>query len=116
MSRASYVLPTCSSVRDTDPNRPVVGPFWGRAPVRCTMAVARVKAEPPADTPLKQLAVDILRTRGELKPSVDVVLNSALDEDGKIAAMELFQAALDDPWDPMRNPNAAVAAITAQRG
>ncbi len=60
---------------------------------------------------MKQLAVDILKTRPELKPSVDVVLNSALDEDGKIAAMELFQEALGDPWAPMRNPHKAVAAV-----
>jgi hypothetical protein len=78
------------------------------------MATARVKAEPAADTPLRQLAADILRPRPELKPSVEVVLNSALDEDDKIAAMELFQAALADPWDPMRNPQAAVAAIAAR--
>jgi hypothetical protein len=74
------------------------------------MATARVKAQPPEDTPLKQLAVDILRDRSELKPSVDIVLNSELGEDDKIVAMELFRAALDDPWDPMRNPRQAVIA------
>jgi len=77
------------------------------------MAVARSKVEPPADTPLKQLAVDILRTRSELKPSVDIVMNSALSEDDKIVAMELFQAALADPWDPMRDPRRAITAAAA---
>ena len=80
------------------------------------MATAKVKIEPVADTPLHQMAADILRPRPELKPSVDVVLNSALDEDDKLAAMELFQAALADPWDPMRDPAAAVAAIAARSG
>jgi hypothetical protein len=74
------------------------------------MATARSKVEPPADTPLMQMVVDILRTRPEVKPSLDVVLNSALDEDHKIVAMELFRTALDDPWDPMRNPRQAVIA------
>ena len=77
------------------------------------MATARTKVEPPQDTPLKQLAVDILRTRSELKPSVEIVLNSTLSEDDKIVAMELFQAALDDPWDPMRDPRHAVTAAAA---
>ena len=57
--------------------------------------------------------MDILRTRSELKPSVDIVLNSTLSEDDKIVAMELFQAALEDPWDPMRDPRHAVTAAAA---
>jgi len=77
------------------------------------MAVARKKVEVPEDTPLKQLAVDILRTRSELKPSVDLVTNSALSEEDKFVAMELFQAALADPWDPMRDPRQAIAAAAA---
>jgi len=77
------------------------------------MAVVRNKVEPPEDTPLKQLAVDILRTRSELKPSVDTVMNSALSEDDKIVAMELFQASLADPWDPMRDPRRAITAAAA---
>jgi hypothetical protein len=78
------------------------------------MATARQKVQPPADTPLKQLAQDILQDRAELKPSVDVVLNSSLDEDGKIVAMGLFQAALTDPWDAMRDPKKAVAEAAAR--
>jgi len=77
------------------------------------MAVVRNKVEPPEDTPLKQLAVDILRTRSELKPSVDTVMNSSLCDDDKIVAMELFQAALADPWDPMRDPRRAITAAAA---
>ena len=77
------------------------------------MAVARSKVEPPAGTPLEQLAVDILRTRPELKPSVEIVLNSTLSEDDKIVAMGLFQAALADPWDPMRDPRHAIAEAAA---
>lgn len=78
------------------------------------MATPRPKVPPPADTPLKQLAQDILLTRAELKPSVEFVLNSSLDEDGKIVAMELFQAALGDPWDAMRDPKKAVAEAAAR--
>ncbi|MCU1391510.1 MAG: hypothetical protein JWL72_4848 [Ilumatobacteraceae bacterium] len=78
------------------------------------MATARVKVAPPEDTPLKQLAADLLRVRTELKPSLDVISNSELSEDDKMVAMRLFEAALEDPWDPMRNPRAAVAAVAAQ--
>ena len=78
------------------------------------MATARVKVEPVADTPLNQLAADILKPRPELKPSIDVILNSVLEEAGKMAAMELFQEGLNDPWDPMRDPHKAVAAAAAQ--
>ena len=68
------------------------------------MATARVKVIPPEDTPLKQLAADLLRVRTELKPSLDVISNSELSEDDKMVAMRLVEAALEDPWDPMRNP------------
>ena len=78
------------------------------------MATARVKVIPPEDTPLKQLAADLLRVRSELKPSLDVISNSELSEDDKMIAMRLFEGALDDPWDPMRNPHKAVAAVVAQ--
>ena len=78
------------------------------------MATARVKTPPPEDTPLKQLAADLLRERSELKPSLEVISNSSLSEDDKMEAMRLFEAALEDPWDPMRNPRAAVAAIEAR--
>jgi len=78
------------------------------------MASPRVKVEPPADTPLLQMAADIMKTRSELRPSLDIVLNSALAEDDKLVAMELFRAALDDPWDPMRNPRQAVEAAAAR--
>ena len=78
------------------------------------MATARVKVIPPEDTPLKQLAADLLRVRTELKPSLDVISNSELSEDDKMVAMRLVEAALEDPWDPMRNPRAAIAAVIAQ--
>lgn len=60
-----------------------------------------------------QMVADMLRTRPELKPSLDVVLHSALDEKDKLVAMELFQASLADPWDPMRDPRQAVIAAAA---
>ena len=81
------------------------------------MAAARSKkiVEEVPDTELKALAADILRDRAELKPSVDIVMNSDLDEDGKTVAMKLFQGGLDDPWDAMRNPHKAVAAARLQK-
>ena len=78
------------------------------------MATPRVKVAPPEDTPLKQLAADLLRVRSELGPSLAVISNSELSEDDKMVAMRLFEAALEDPWDPMRNPRHAVAAAAAQ--
>ena len=82
------------------------------------MAAARSKkiVEEVPDTELKALAADILRDRAELKPSVDIVMNSDLDEDGKTVAMKLFQGGLDDPWDAMRNPHKAVAAARLHKG
>ena len=40
----------------------------------------------------------------ELVPSLELILNSSLSEDDKLGAMRLFEAALADPWSPMRDP------------
>jgi hypothetical protein len=77
------------------------------------MATARVKAVPPEDTPLKQLAADLRAVRGELKPSLELIMNSSLSEDDKLGAMRLFESALEDPWNPLRDPRNAIAAQIA---
>jgi hypothetical protein len=79
------------------------------------MAAARSKVVPPEDTPLKQLAADLRGVRAELAPSLDLISNSVLSEDDKLVAMRLFESALDDPWNPLRDPRNAVKAAAAQR-
>jgi hypothetical protein len=74
------------------------------------MGATRVKQLPPEDTPLKQLAADLLRVRADLAPSLDVILNCGLAEDDKLVAMRLFESALDDPWSELRDPHKAIAA------
>ena len=68
---------------------------------------------PPEDTPLKQLAADLRAVRAELAPSLDRITNSSLSEDDKLGAMRLFASALDDPWNPFRDPAKAIAAQLA---
>ncbi|MCU1395439.1 MAG: hypothetical protein JWM34_3867 [Ilumatobacteraceae bacterium] len=78
------------------------------------MASPRVKPVPVQDTPLKQLAAELLVGRTEIAPSLDLISNSALSEDDKMTAMRLFEGALDDPWHEMRDPRKAIAAVAAQ--
>ena len=77
------------------------------------MATARSKVVPPEDTPLKQLAADLRGARIELKPSVDLILNSSLSEEDKLGAMRLFESAINDPWNPLRDPRKAMEAQLA---
>lgn len=77
------------------------------------MATARVKVVPPEDTPLKQLAADLRAVRAELTPSLDRITNSSLSEEDKLGAMRLFESALDDPWNPLRDPRKAMEAQLA---
>ena len=74
---------------------------------------ARVKTPPPEDTPLKQLAADLVAVRADLKPSLARISNSDLSEDDKLGAMQLFASALDDPWSPLRDPAKAMSAQLA---
>jgi hypothetical protein len=77
------------------------------------MATARVKPLPPEDTPLKQLAADLRAVRAELAPSLEKITNSSLSEEDKLGAMQLFASALDDPWNPLRDPRKAMEAQVA---
>jgi hypothetical protein len=79
------------------------------------MATSRVKVVPPEDTPLKQLVADLRNVRSELGPSLDLIANSPLSDDDKMAAMKLFESALDDPWSPLRDPRNAIKAAVEQR-
>jgi hypothetical protein len=78
------------------------------------MATARVKIVPPEDTPLKQLAADLRTVRAELAPSLDLISSSSLSEDDKLVAMRLFESALGDPWNPLRDPRNAIKAAADQ--
>ncbi len=77
------------------------------------MATSRVKPVPPADTPLLQLAADLMAVRADLAPSLERISSSSLSEDDKLGAMQLFASALDDPWSPLRDPMKAMAAQVA---
>jgi hypothetical protein len=79
------------------------------------MSPARVKSLPPEDTPLKQLAADLLRDRTDLAPSLELILNCELAEDDKLVAMRLFESALGDPWSEYRYPRNAIEAAAVAR-
>ena len=70
-----------------------------------------VTAGDPDDLgPADRLAHDILTVRGDLLPSVDRIMSAGLDDTGAAEALSLFQAALDAPGDPNRDPRIAIAA------
>ncbi|WP_420450933.1 hypothetical protein [Ilumatobacter sp.] len=56
----------------------------------------------------EQLAHEIVTTRGDLEPSVQRIMSAELDEDGRTNALGAFQASLDSPGDPNRNPQVAI--------
>lgn len=57
----------------------------------------------------EQLAHQIVTDRGDLEPSVKRIMDAELDDDGRTAALSSFQASLDDPGDPNRDPQVAIA-------
>ena len=63
----------------------------------------------PADhTPSEAAAHALVDGYPDLEPSVNRILNSGLDEDERMVAIELFQASLDTPGDPNRIPANAI--------
>jgi hypothetical protein len=76
-----------------------------RSPAKKSAATA-----PENQTASESVAAAILTKYRDLAPSVNRIMESDLGENGRLHAITLFQASLDAPGDPMRNPMNAVAA------
>lgn len=60
----------------------------------------------------EQIAHTIVTERPDLMPSVALIMDAALDADGRRRALELFQTALRTPGDKHRDPRVAIAECT----
>lgn len=60
----------------------------------------------------EQIAHQIVTDRPDLMPSVALIMDAALDADGRQRALQLFQTALQTPGDKNRDPRVAVAECT----
>lgn len=58
----------------------------------------------------EQIAHGIVTARPDLMPSVERIMVSELDADGRERALGLFSTALTTPGDPNRDPRLAIAA------
>lgn len=59
--------------------------------------------------PDQRLAHELVIRRRDVTPSVELIMNSALDETGRCVALTSFGTALDSVGDPNRDPRVAVA-------
>jgi hypothetical protein len=59
---------------------------------------------------VEQIAHGIVTARPDLMPSVERIMVSELDDDGRGRALGLFAEALTAPGDPNRDPRVAIAA------
>ena len=57
----------------------------------------------------EQVAHGIITDRSDLMRSVERIMDSALDADGRRRALELFRDSLSSPGDPNRDPRVAIA-------
>lgn len=65
----------------------------------------------PADqTPSEAVAARVMARFGDLKPSVERIMSSGLDEDGRMRAISLFEESLGMVGDPNRDPAVAIEA------
>lgn len=64
-------------------------------------------------SPVEQAAHSIVTDRPDLMPSVERIMESDLDADGRGRALGLFAEALITPGDPNRDPRVAIAAASA---
>jgi len=67
-------------------------------------------AVPENQTPSEVVAREIVTRYRDLAPSVTRIMEAGLPEPGQLHAITLFQASLDAPDDPMRNPINAIEA------
>lgn len=61
-------------------------------------------------TPSQHLAVAIQQDRPDLAPSLRRILESDLEDEQRLRAMQLFEASLHAIDDPNRDPRVAIAA------
>lgn len=61
-------------------------------------------------TEAQQLGIEIHQERPDLLPSVRRILEADLTDAQRLTALELFQASLNDPADPNRDPRVAISA------
>lgn len=59
--------------------------------------------------PLEQLAHQIVTDYRDLTPSVERIMSSELDSDGRLKALTAFHASLGEIGDPNRDPRVAIA-------
>jgi hypothetical protein len=91
------------------------------APVKAPAKKAPSKRRPPPAAPnwkskgsaaelgeTEQIAHAIVTDRPDLMPSVDRIMSSSLDAEGRQRALELFRTALDTPGDKHRDPRVAI--------
>lgn len=74
---------------------------------------------PENQTASEVVASEIVTRYRDLAPSVNRIMEAGLTEAGQLHAITLFQASLDSPDDPMRNPTNAIEAgrhITTEVG
>lgn len=81
-------------------------------PTRRPTKKAAAAVLPENATESDKKAAAIIFQRVDLSPSVRRIMDSALDEDGRMRALDLFETALGVQGDPMRNPANAIAAAT----
>lgn len=62
---------------------------------------------------VEQAAHSIVTERPDLMPSVERIMESQLDADGRGRALGLFAEALVAPGDPNRDPRVAIAAAAS---
>ncbi len=61
-------------------------------------------------TPSEEVAFAIMARYRDLTPSVNRIMQARLTEEGRFRAITLFEQALEQPEDPMRDPAGAIAA------
>jgi hypothetical protein len=70
-------------------------------------------AESPDDLgDADRVAYDIVAGRRDLLPSVERIMSAELDQDARVRAITLFQASLEQPGDPNRDPRVSIANAT----
>ena len=65
---------------------------------------------PENQTPSEAIAAAVMAQYGDLKPSVERIMNADLGEQGKMQAITLFRESLGVPGDVHRDPAQAIEA------
>lgn len=76
------------------------------------LSAEELEALPPAD----RMAREIIAERRDLTPSVGLIMEAGMDEDGTLKALGLFRDSLQTLGDPHRDPRAAIVAAGGSTG